>query len=157
MPATLAEMCSEFCEWQQGPQGGGNKKITAVQNVQMIKRVCSAINATNLSCLLQDTVLWRFFYAKKTSHEWTGQTSRSYLVAIKKFMMFVVKDILEEISIAMRKRERSLNRFLVILFFEVRPMFIMDAKKKSESELWREFICTQPYEEICVPDRLPPI
>ena len=92
-PALLKEMLDEFQEWQQGPQGGGNKTVTAIQNTQMMRRVCIALNAKSLSCLLEDTILWRYFYSKKLSKEWTGQTSRSYMVALKKFMMFIVKDV----------------------------------------------------------------
>ena len=93
MPQLLLDMVKEFEEWQQGPQGGGNKKVTAVQNAQMVKRVCAALNVQKLETLLQDSSLWRFFYSKKTKKEWTGQTSRSYMVSLKKFMMFIVKDI----------------------------------------------------------------
>ena len=59
----------------------------------MMGRICAAINAQGLTCLLEDTILWRYFYSKKISKEWTGQTSRSYMGALKKFMQFILKDI----------------------------------------------------------------
>ena len=53
-PPLLKDMIEEFEIWQQGPQEGGNKRVTAFQNAQMMRRVCAPINARSHSCLLED-------------------------------------------------------------------------------------------------------
>ena len=93
IPEDLASMIEEFRHWQQGPQGGGNKPVTALHNAEMMKRICRQLNVKTLACLLEDSSLWRMFYNKKQDGSWSGHTSRTYMVAMKKFMQFICKDV----------------------------------------------------------------
>lgn len=92
IPRHLKEMIEVFGLWVTGPQGGGNKHVTSRHNTGMISRICEDLNAVNLRCLLDDSRLWRLFLKKKEDGTWSGQTARSYMVAIKKFMMFIMID-----------------------------------------------------------------
>ena len=96
LPEPIELMIEEFSQWLQGPQGGGNKKVTATHNAKMVKRVCQDLKVKQLRDLLEDSSLWRLFYQKKateTDKGWSGNTSRTYMVALKKFMGFIVKDV----------------------------------------------------------------
>jgi len=102
----MNKMILEFRMWLQGTQGGGNKKVTADHNGDMVIRLCRALDVQKLIDLLDDNKLWRLFLNKKSKKSelitgagsvkeknvWAGQTSRSYLVVIKKFMGFIEKD-----------------------------------------------------------------
>jgi len=92
LPEGINIIIENFYEWLKGPQGGGNKNITARQNHDMMKRLCKLLNVQSLNDLLDDTTLWRLFLQKKNSDEWKGQTSHSYMVAIKKILGYMVRD-----------------------------------------------------------------
>lgn len=87
----ITEMIGDFNLWQCDPQGGGNKQVTVDHNSD-IKRTCKDLEVSCLSVLLDDSKLWRMFYQKKSSAKWTGQTARGYMVALKKFKCYVIKD-----------------------------------------------------------------
>lgn len=92
LPQALIDMISDFQMWQCGPQGGGNKKITAEQNADMVKRVFVDLGVETLSDALDDSKLWRLFLSKKEEKKWSGQTARSYMNALKKLMSFIIID-----------------------------------------------------------------
>ena len=114
LPENLQEMIREFKLWQQGPQGGGNKEVTAAQHSEMMRRLMVEMKITALVDLLDDHSLWRLFYLKKINNIWTGQTSRSYLVALKKFMAFISKD--GRRGLYSTERERTLANCLLVDF-----------------------------------------
>lgn len=111
LPTSLEEMLKDFDEWLRGPQGGGNKPVTAEQNGNMIGRIMKDLRCQSLDDILDDTSLWRMFLAKKESGSWRGQTARSYMVAIKKFMGFIIKDARHKKYSTAEQRELASTNF----------------------------------------------
>jgi len=57
--------------------------------------VCKGLHVQNLETLVDDNVMWRYFLAKKEGKggkAWRGQTARSNMVSLKKFLDYLLKD-----------------------------------------------------------------
>lgn len=92
MPENLKVMLDHFEQWQCGPQGGGNKLVTANQHAEMTKRLLIEMKAWGITEIMNDNKLWKLFLKKTSGKFWTGLTTRGFIVAMKKFMNFIIKD-----------------------------------------------------------------